>query len=371
MKKLIDDIMHDRRSDIASLPARATLRTMEFLWRILTACRNFLYDRSVLKTRDVPCRVISVGNLTVGGTGKTPVVVMIAKMLADAGYVVAVVSRGYGGRASSPVVVSDGVSVLTTPGETGDEPHIIASALPGVPVVVGKDRHQAAILAFERFRPRAILLDDGFQHRRLFRNIDIVTVDAGTLIGNEHLLPRGILRESPYGLKRAHAVIVTRFGDENRDRIQRTIRYFDRRVPIYWSGHKPIGLREPGTDNPCGIEWLDGKKIAALSNIAGPAQYHRLIRSLGAEIVMTETMPDHHRYSVEEITDITVRAVSLGAEAIVMTAKDERNLPGFGNVEKIRDLIGGTIRSYVLDIEASIGDEEERRKLFELVKPSG
>ncbi len=172
---------------------------------------------------------------------------MIARMLADAGYSAAVVSRGYGGQVSSPTVVSDGAAVITTPDETGDEPHIIASALPGVPVVVGKDRHRAALLAFERFRPRAILLDDGFQHRRLFRNIDIVTVDAGTLIGNEHLLPRGVLRESPYGLKRAHALIVTRFDHENRDKIQRTVRYFDRRVPII--------LERPYSDRPAGARY--------------------------------------------------------------------------------------------------------------------
>ena len=160
----------------------------------------------------------------------------------------AVVSRGYKRKGREPLVVSDGVSVMATPVEAGDEPHIIASET-GVPVVVGADRGKAAELAFRRFESDVIVLDDAFQHRGLYRNVDIITLDAENPYGNEHLLPRGILRESPRGLSRAKAVVITRYNDSlRRDSIERMVRYYDRKIPIFWSSHIPKAFRLPFSD---------------------------------------------------------------------------------------------------------------------------
>ncbi len=359
MKKLIEDILYDRRKGAATMPLRFVLRLFASVYDFLTSVRNFLYDKRILRARDLPCRVISIGNIIVGGTGKTPVTIMIAGLLKEAGRSVAVVSRGYKRQGKAPVVVSDGSSILVSSLESGDEPHIIASGLEDVPVVVGKDRFNAARLAYERFRPDVILLDDAFQHRRLYRNVDIVTIDADDPVGSEYLLPRGQFRESPYGLKRAKAVVMTRFCDNfhNRERIERMIRYYSRNVQIFCSTIEATGLRKPGGLDKIGMDTLQGKKIAALSNIANPVSFYRLLEANGAVIVLKRAMPDHHRYTSEELEDIENDSVKAGAGIVVMTAKDERNLPEGYNVEIIKKL--------VLDINAVlVGDIEEFMKII-------
>jgi len=356
---LIEDIIHDRRKDPMTIPLRFALGVFEQCFLAGTTVRNFLYDRHVLKAVNVPCRVVSVGNLTVGGTGKTPVVIMLAGMLAGKDVSVAVVSRGYGGTAKTTTVVSDGKGVLVPAAVAGDEPCIIADSLPGVPVVVGHDRYSAAQTVWEKFRPKIILLDDGFQHRRLHRNVDIVTVDAANPFGSGRFLPRGILRETPYSLKRAQAVIVTRYDEKYRKKAERMIRYYDRRIPIFWSRHVPVAIRALNTGKRHDTGILDGRTVATLSNIANPASFHTMIESLGARIVFKRISPDHHVYSESEMETIVSEASRVGADAIVMTAKDERNLSGSYRVE--------SIEIYVLDIEAEIVEGED--KLIELIKP--
>jgi len=360
MRKLIDDIIRGRRNDSATLPLRLILGCLSIVYGFAVMLRNVLYDRNILKPKSVPCRVVSIGNLTVGGTGKTPAVIMTARMLVDGGCSVAVVSRGYGRGGKGTAVVSDGFSILLSPEEAGDEPHIVAGELTGVPVVVGNDRRDAAQTAFERFRPDVILLDDGFQHRRLARNADVVTVDAGNPWGDGHLLPLGLLRESPSSLKRAQAVMMTRFTDDiSRDGCERTIRCHDGKIPIFFSGHRPVRLRKPFTGDSVGLAYIAGRKTAALSNVADPGSFHRMLVDLGADIVHTAVMPDHHRYTEGELREISEDAAREGANLLVMTAKDERNLPASWSV--------GSLEAVVLDIEAFLhGDEGS---YLELVKP--
>jgi len=194
----------------------------------------------------------------------------------------------------------------------------------------------------------------------LHRNVNIVTMDAENPLGNEHLLPRGILRESPYALKRAHAVVITRFRtDHRKNRLERMIRYYDRRVPIFWSRHVPAGLRKPRGEESLDVEKMRGRKVAAVSNVADPLSFHGMLETTGAELVYRESMPDHHRYTREELQTIEKKARDAGAEMLVMTAKDERNLPEKYSVEMVD--------SYVLDIEAVLVEDEE--KYFEIVKP--
>ena len=285
---------------------------------------------------------------------------MTARMLQKAGYSVAVVSRGYRGKARAPLVVSDGSDVCVSPVEAGDEPHIIARALPGTPVVVGKKRYRAAQLASERFKPKVIILDDGLQHRRLYRTVDVVTIDAENPFGNEHILPRGILRESPYVLKRVQAVIVTRFREEyNRDKIERFLKFYGCQAPIFWSNHVPVGFRKPGSETMLELEAIRGRKIAVLSNIAHPGSFHQMLESLGGDIIVKHIMADHHRYKEEELKEIEMSDRDAGADLLVMTAKDERNLPEYYSVKLLEKL--------VLDIKAVLLGNQE--KYLEIVSP--
>ena len=360
IRKYFEDILYGRYTDTPPLLLRAGLCILEVVYAACTTFRNFLYDRSFIRTKNIPCRVISIGNITVGGTGKTPVVIMTAKMLCDTGFSVAIVSRGYGRKSHAPLVVSDESGILVSPAEAGDEPHIIAQELPGIPVVVGKNRYKAAQLAYERFKPRIIILDDAFQHRRLYRNVNIVTMDAENPFGNDHLLPRGLLRESPFELKRAHLVIVTRFGDEYRkDKFERMIRFHYRNALIFWSKHVPAGLREPCVKKRLELNTIRGKKTAALSNIVNHDSFHRILESLDAEIVAKHTMPDHHTYTREELENIETSARDADADVLVMTAKDERNIPERYNAEIIDKL--------VLDIEAELIDDKEA--YLDIIKP--
>jgi len=352
VRSYIADIMYDRRKDFASLPLRGVLRFLSVIYSLVISVRNYLYDKQVFTTKDLSCRVVSIGNLTVGGTGKTPATIMTAKLLMDGGYKVAVVSRGYGRKKKSPLVVSDGVKILATSAESGDEPHIIASSLTGVPVVVGADRYRAAEFAFQRFRPDVIVLDDALQHRRLYRNADIVTLDAEDPYGNDYLLPRGILRESPWSLSRAKAVIITRYHDDmHRERIERMVKYYNPYVPIFFSKHVPKALRIPFSDQCRNPEFVKDKKIAALSNIASPSSFRQTLVSLGGDVAMHHIMDDHHRYTVQELQRLEREILDNGTDILVMTAKDERNLPGSYRFN--------TVQAFVLDIEASIMEQSE------------
>ncbi len=349
MRRLIEDILHDRRRDAVTLPLRITLSALSRIYGGVTIVRNYLYSRNWIKPDSVPCRVVSIGNITAGGTGKTPMVIMTARMLANAGYQVAVVSRGYLRKSREPLVVSDGKTIFAGPKEAGDEPHIVASALPGIPVVVGKRRYDAARLAWERFRPDMVVLDDAFQHLPLSRDVDIVTLDAERPFGNGSLLPRGVLREFPCSLARADAVIVTRFQrDPPSGELEREVRRFNPAIPIFYGRHLPSKLRRLSDGAETAPGSIKGRKIAAMSNIANPDAFRRTLESLGADIVWKCAQPDHYRYRPGDIERIGKKARQCSAEAVVMTAKDERNLPGrygFGATE-----------AFVLEIETALID---------------
>jgi tetraacyldisaccharide 4'-kinase len=359
MRKIFEDILYDRRHDPATLPLREALRISSLLYGAGSKLRNMLFDRGLMLRYGLPCRVISIGNITVGGTGKTPVAIMTARLLVSADYRVAVVSRGYGRVSRGIQFVSDASGILVSPDEAGDEPHLIASSLPGIPVVVGDDRAEAARAAFQRFEPDFILLDDAFQHRRLHRDFDIVALDAENPFGSGLLLPRGILRESPRALSRAQAVIVTRCSDDNQfAAAEKSVHVYNSGVAVFQSRHVPVSLRLPFSAEKLELSIIAGKKVAALSNIGSPDSFYRTLESLGAKIVFKRSMRDHHRYRTGELEKIIEEVLRSGAEVFIMTAKDERNLP-----EDYRP--SGKIPEYVLDIEAVLeGDEEKYLKLI-------
>jgi tetraacyldisaccharide 4'-kinase len=300
-----------------------------------------------LKTKKLPCPVISVGNITVGGTGKTPLVMTLAKVLTGRGIPVAVLSRGYKRTQTSEAIVSDGKSLILSPEASGDEPFLIAQGCQGVPVLVGKDRFANGRIALERFGAKGLLLDDGYQHLPLHRDLEILLIDSRLGFGDQNLLPRGILREPLSHVRRAHLFLLTKVDDLEAPRpLEKQIHGIHPRAQVFHSHYQPMGLVGPhGEEEALGS--LKGKKVLALSGIANPDSFSSLLRQCEMEIVCEVIFPDHHFYRPRDLNSIKEK--SKGADWIVTTEKDMLKLRGLG----IDDL---PIRS--LRIEMKIWEEE-------------
>src|SRR3990170_917274 len=259
---------------VLSLPYRAVAR-----------CRNLLYDSGIIPSKKLPCPVVSIGNITVGGTGKTPTVIMLAIMLKAAGYRPAVLSRGYGRKNTKVIkIVSDGRNIRTDHDEAGDEPFLIAVMLPEIPIVVCSDRYLAGKRAIEEFSADILILDDGFQHRRLYRDIDILLLNNARPVGNSHLLPCGSLREQVKALKRADIVLLTGSSPEGNMRLGSRLETFLHDFPnIFYSYHKPLKVIS-GKNDSLPPDWLKEKKIYAFAGIGAPLSFSRTIESLGGNL---------------------------------------------------------------------------------------
>jgi tetraacyldisaccharide 4'-kinase len=288
--------------------------------------RNRLYDGGGLPRTKLPCPVISVGNLTVGGTGKTPLVMLLAELMQEAGWRPAILSRGFGGRSSRGVhVVSDGRRLLATPETAGDEPVLMARTLPSVPVLTGPDRVRTGKAALDRFGAKLLILDDAFQHRRLARDLDIVLTDLTLPFGNGCLLPAGPLREPVQALKRARIVIRT--GSEAEVRTSPAsadaggLRGF----------HRPCELvRGDGAERHLPA-MLAGKRLLAFAGLGRPDAFRKTLAALGAEVADFLPYPDHHAYRRSDIEGIRQRAVAASAEFIVTTEKDAVRLAPYAD----------------------------------------
>jgi len=295
-------------------PGAATLRIALALlavpYGLATATRNVLYDRGLLRQHTAPIPVISVGNLTLGGTGKTPLVAWVARLLLAEGHRPAVVSRGYAAR----------------PGEVSDEAAELAILVPGLTHVADRDRVRGVTAAASQGADVAIL-DDGFQHRRLRRTLDIVAVDASDPFGCGHLFPRGLLRESPAGLARGHAVVLTRAGGltgDQRTAIRDTVtRARPGRPPKLWleTAHRPVATRTAGGRlEP--LAAIAGRRTAAVCGIGNPAAFRDTLTACGLDLAGFRAYADHHAYSPPDCDAIAAWAKALGAERIVTTLKD-------------------------------------------------
>jgi tetraacyldisaccharide 4'-kinase len=320
----LKEIWEDERTTGASGALAAALRLLSLPYGGIVAARNRLYDGGVLKQQKLPRPVISVGNLTVGGTGKTPTVIFIAHLLKDHGYRPAVLSRGYGGNANAPVnVVSDGSRILMGWREAGDEPILIAGAAPGIPVLTGSRRLLTGRAAVETFGADVLILDDAFQHRPLFRDIDMVLLDAARPFGNGFLLPRGPLRESTDSLRRAD--ILLRTGEaENGEPLREA-----ESLPSFRAIHKPQGVVAGETKRIETVAALSGQKVFAFAGIGSPAAFRRSLTELGAAVVGFRIFPDHHPYDLSDIKNLRRLAVESGAARIVTTEKDGIRLADF------------------------------------------
>lgn len=299
------------------------LAAAEALYRVLLERRRRKWT-SGTATRFGNCRIISVGNLTTGGTGKTPTVQWLARRLQTDGAKVAVVARGYGGTLSAAgAVVADGKQILLNAMQAGDEPVLHARSLPGVAVIIGRDRVAAVRRAVREFGVDTVILDDGFQFWSLRRDLDIVLLDARRPFCNGHLLPRGRLREPPEALARAHAVVLTRADTATPDELQaaRVLVARYTQVPVFEASHAPTSLRDERSGKEQPLEVLWNARVHAVSGLAHNASFQGTLLSCGAQIVRRAEGRDHHRWTENEVKRVLAAARKADA-AVVTTEKD-------------------------------------------------
>jgi tetraacyldisaccharide 4'-kinase len=328
--------------------------------------RRVLYNHGALSSQRLPCLVISVGNLCLGGTGKTPMVLYLGKMLHDMGIKPVVISRGYKGLYENQgAVVSDGRTIRCDARSAGDEPYLLANLLQGVPVVVGKDRVAAGQTALARFSPDALLLDDAFQHQRLQRDLNLLLLDAGNPFGNSYVAPRGPLREPASALCHADAVILTRCDNTTPFHYDALVKRVSPR-PVFRTSHRSVlrGLlkagQKPGTAlldhlNRYQPGHLNGRRVFAFSGLAHNRTFRDSLSSLGLKIDDAMEFKDHHPYDLDDAKRIARAAQSTGSDFLVTTDKDYVRLPR--NVAFSLDLI-------VMGIEIDFKQDQERWKRF-------
>lgn len=337
----IDVILERRHGRRASI-LRWVLHFLSHGYKAGVQTRLWLFRKRILRERQVGCLVISIGNLTVGGTGKTPVVEKFARALQAGGRRVAILSRGYKSkklpllkrmmqkfRATEyqPRIVSDGKAILLDSRMAGDEPYMLALNLKDVIVLVDKNRVASALYAVDKMGCDTLLLDDGMQFLHLKHRLDIVLVDRQAPFGNEYLLPRGTLREPPKNLRRASYIFITKSTPESDAALLERIRKYNRTAEIIECAHRPQYLEHVHTGDRLPLDYLRGKYIGALSAIAWPQSFERALLELGANIELSRHFADHHRFSEKEIQNFISRCANRAIDAIITTEKDCVRLP--------------------------------------------
>lgn len=349
---------------------RRALLPLAWLYGAAVSYRNRRYDRDPSRARRLPVPVLSVGNLTSGGSGKTPLVAALARELLARGLPVAALSRGYGRRSrSSYVLVSDGKRISAAPEQAGDEPYELASSVPGLAVAVGADRLEVGRRLLEALGPHVMLLDDGFQHRRLHRDLDLVCLDAGEPASSLSLLPAGRLREPLASLARADALVWTRWRE---DRPSQELREAVSAV----GGADVVELRarqclvgltrvdtdvdEPG-ESPVPIDTLADVPVGVLLGVARP---ERVLETVPAAVVFRALRPDHHWWEASEVRALAEQARRKGAKALLTTRKDAVKLLGF------KESGEGTLvlPLYALRIETEVLDRSTLAHLLDRIR---
>lgn len=338
------EVIFEHRRGTGAAVLRAILFGASRLFALVVKLRRLLYRTRLLRDYTLGVQVIAIGNLTVGGTGKTPVVEKFARELKDQGRNVAILSRGYRSKpvplrrrllnrllfrteSTPPRVVSDGKSLLLDSETAGDEPYMLASNLRDVVVLVDKDRVKSGLYAIERFGCDTLLLDDGFQYWKLAgRRSDVVLIDRQQPFGNGHLLPRGTLREPPSHLGRAHVIFITKSDGQTASLRERIARY-NPRAPIIECVHHPLYLEDVFTGERRPLDLLRGRRVATISGIAQPESFEQSLVRLGAELVYTKRFADHHRFSQQELLNAINRCKKREVELIITTQKDAVRFP--------------------------------------------
>jgi tetraacyldisaccharide 4'-kinase len=305
------------------------------IYGLLVRSRLLLYGTGLKKSARLDKPVISVGNIVLGGTGKTPFTIYICRMLLEAGLKPAILSRGYRGTAEKRnLLISNGREILSTPSESGDEPWLMADKLPGIPVAVGGKRYESARLCQAELNmdPGVFILDDGFQHIQLHRDTNILLIDATSPFGGDHLLPRGILREPLGELKRADAFVITRahLEGEELERISGRLSRYNPLAPVFFYSHRISGFKKikrtgstggDGKENPL-EQVIPGKNSFILAAIGNPLQFIRDLENLDLNISGQILMRDHHPFSQDELDIAVAEFKDSGADFMVTTEKD-------------------------------------------------
>lgn len=334
-------VMHEDLS--ASRRLAVVLKGLSSLYGIGVQCRTRLFRKRWRVSHRLPCKVVSIGNITLGGTGKTPMSVYMARLIHGFGCRVAIVSRGYKGSAekNGGGVVSNGHALLMDPSSAGDEPFLMAQQLLplGIPVIVGRDRVRAGRRAVQRYQTEVIVLDDGFQHMRLKRDLDIVLLDAQHPFGNGYLVPRGTLREPLSSLSRADACLLTRCPRvaitkrfAGHSQTNRSLTGDNRRRPVFAAAHAPFISEYFSAKHSDGWaakiqmnEW-HGCPVFAFSGIARNDTFQKMVCEMGFELRGYAAFADHHHYSRDDIVAIARQAGRKGAQLLVTTEKDRVKL---------------------------------------------
>ena len=344
--------------------------------------REIFYKKGIFKSEKLPGLVISVGNLTVGGTGKTPLTIYVAQLVKRLGYKVAVISRGYKGAAEKTGgIVSDGQTILMEPEMAGDEPFMMATKLKSIPVVVGKNRVKVGRLAVKNFNPDVLVLDDAFQHLKLIRDIDLVLLDSHRPFGNSHLIPRGTLREPISSLGRGDAFVLTR-SDSVPGKVTATslamLKGLAQGRPVFKSWHVPYIYKvikgqsvsfqsaSPGsfTYDP---GFLKGRRVFAFSGLASNNNFQSTVEDLQCVLTGFSGFPDHHQYSERDLGSLLQLSQELKADFILTSEKDYSRI--FNRITWPIDLV-------VIGINISFEDDEGifnafiERRLAELIPPT-
>ena len=322
----------------------SNLRRLSHVFRGVVQLRLWLYRNRILRNHTLGCQVISVGNLTVGGTGKTPVVEVLARELERKGRRIAILSRGYKkvepGFLSKladklllresrrpPRVVSDGKNLLLDSAMSGDEPYMLASNLRNVSVLVDRDRVKSGRYAIKKMGCDTLILDDGFQYLDLKPRVQIVLVDKTNPFGNERMLPRGILREPVKNIRRADVIFITKSNGNGTEALRARLEKLNRRAEIIECRHCSRHLVNVASRQQEALSFLDGLKVIALSGIAAPRSFESELEHRGATLVDRVRFADHHRYTQQEIIDAINQAQEMGAGAIITTEKDAVRFP--------------------------------------------
>jgi tetraacyldisaccharide 4'-kinase len=301
----------------------AGLSTLSVGYRIALATRERAYRFGLLSTGRLPCPVVSVGNITLGGSGKTPLVEQVAVCLRELGAVPAVVSRGYGRDTRGVCIVADHEGPRLPPRAAGDEPALLADHLPGIPVVVGENRFEAGQVALGECGATSIVLDDAFQHRTLWKDLEILVINGSAPWGNRRLFPRGMLREPLSALDRADVFVVTNpHTAAETDAATATIRRYNARAPILVARYEVIGALAMPAGRELPPAGLSGRRLLAFAGLGSPQGFGDTLSDTGVHVAGLIEYPDHHWFAERDLEELARHAGAIGAAGLITTEKD-------------------------------------------------
>jgi tetraacyldisaccharide 4'-kinase len=331
--------------------ALVILSPFSFLYRLISAARTWLYQRGFCKQWKLKARVISVGNVTVGGTGKTPLVIYLAEKLKEKNRKVAILTRGYRRKKKQMVKLTKQTRERINWVDVGDEPYLLAGRLVDVPILVSKRRATSGRHAVRELGSETLILDDGFQHLKLSRDLDIVVIDSTNPFGNGRLLPAGILREPLTSLRRADLFVVTKIDQaSSTDELIGILKGHNPQAPIVESIYRVRSVEDLVSGHPVEPKDIRGKSAFAFSGIGNPTSFETSLKQLGIRVLKHRKFRDHHAYGTKDIADIKRQAEESGADFIVTTEKDSVRIPLVKESE---------IPFYVLRIDLAVIQGEE------------